>query len=270
MSIVRLELQCPRLRLYLFLMDRSFSIRNWVAGAAGSAAAVTALTPMADARTVQISLGTGATSILGGLASNTIQADLTGDGKADLKGVDIDVQYETVGVGPSSFISRLRFYTSSRFLAAVQYRDPVPTSLPYSYRVYINGTGGTTHSGFTNRLDLSDLVLVTFHDKRINGGKPTDGFLEINGENLNNSSQSIQLVRLIFDDASTARPSGVAPGGTDAEWVDPTPRLRSKLKRQIRATKKKLRNARRAGKKAAVRRLKKRLRMAKKELRQLC
>lgn len=254
-------------------MDRSSSIRNWLAGTAGTAAAaagVTALTTTADARTVQISLGTGATSILGGLASNTIQADLTGDGKADLKGVNVDVQYETVGIGPSSFISRLRFYTSNRFIAGVQYRDPIPTALPYSYRVYINGTAGTTHSGFTNRLDISDLVLVTFQDKRINGGKPTEGYLEVNGENLNNSSQSIELVRLIFDDASTARPSGIAPGGTNSEWVDPTPRERRKLKKQIRSTKKKIRIARLAGKTAAVRRLKKQLRKAKKELRQLC
>jgi len=59
--------------------------------------------------------------------------------------------------------------------------------------------------------ELSDRVAfnpITFTDARINGGAVTQAYLQVEARNFSSSSHEISLLRVIFDDASTTRPTG--------------------------------------------------------------
>ena len=61
-------------------------------------------------------------------------------------------------------------------------------------------------------------VPFAFTDARINNGVETNGFLDIEGL-ASNSSASLQIHRLIFDDSSTTAPTGLTSASTGiAEW----------------------------------------------------
>jgi hypothetical protein len=59
---------------------------------------------------------------------------------------------------------------------------------------------------------------MTFTDRRINGGSPTNCWLQVNAYNSNYNSHTVELARLIFDDANTARPSFTEIPGVLTEW----------------------------------------------------
>jgi hypothetical protein len=60
---------------------------------------------------------------------------------------------------------------------------------------------------------------ITFSDARINGGATTSGWLEVNAFNTSTTDHTVQLTRLIFDDASTTRPVFAEIPGTQTEWA---------------------------------------------------
>jgi hypothetical protein len=60
---------------------------------------------------------------------------------------------------------------------------------------------------------------ITFTDQRINGGSPTDGWLQVNAYNTNSTSHTVEFARLIFDDASTTRPAFASVPGAQTEWL---------------------------------------------------
>jgi hypothetical protein len=59
---------------------------------------------------------------------------------------------------------------------------------------------------------------ITFTDQRINSGSPTEAWLEVNAFNTSATSHTVELSRLIFDDASTVRPSFNTIPGVQTEW----------------------------------------------------
>jgi hypothetical protein len=59
---------------------------------------------------------------------------------------------------------------------------------------------------------------ITFTDRRINGGLPTEAWLQVNAFNTSATSHTVELARLIFDDANTARPYFETIPGVQTEW----------------------------------------------------
>jgi hypothetical protein len=70
---------------------------------------------------------------------------------------------------------------------------------------------------------------ITFSDTKINGGLPTEAWLQVNAFNTSLTSHTVELARLIFDTESTTRPVfGAIPGG-QTEWVAAVPEPGSNL-----------------------------------------
>src|SRR5690606_1758897 len=82
---------------------------------------------------------------------------------------------------------------------------------------YYNWARGNEY-GTGNKAGQSGLVPVTFTDARINGGQPTHGLLEVRAFSTSQTEHTVRLVRLVFDDASTAAPAGIVAGGSNREF----------------------------------------------------
>ena len=59
---------------------------------------------------------------------------------------------------------------------------------------------------------------ITFTDSRINGGAATEGWLQVNAFNTSATDHTVELSRLIFDDASATRPTFASIPGTQTEF----------------------------------------------------
>ena len=143
---------------------------KWMAGAtAATAAGVTA----SQASTITINLVNNYISATGG---NQLNADLTGDGRPDLRIANAAYFYylpQTDNGGP--------FYTGARGSAAVDlngvHAHVYHTGFPYdtlqlgSRSAYFNFPYGTPL--------LTGSIPIFFKDLRINGGTRTNGFLEV-------------------------------------------------------------------------------------------
>ena len=162
---------------------------RWVPGIIAAASATTA-----NAATVQI---TFANNILmnttgGGVTSFT--SDLTGDAFDD---VHPDVASNTVGLRrlPSFFIASAIFDSSSGARVSV---------------------GTMMVSGGSSKT-LRVLTAFQFSDLRINNGATTNGWLDLTAH-AEKAAQTLQIHRLIFDDASTTAPTGRA--STDPAFTE--------------------------------------------------
>jgi len=263
---------------------------RWMAltgAAAGSAAATSA----ALGGVVQITqVGNEVTS-----TADNLRADLTGDGIDDLP--ELQAIY-----GPVTFTwatSNTWFYRN----IAYAFFSPA-TGGPYAFqslgdaRYFIRGFGttpfsNTTSWGFRNWVgghfnygstDSSGLVPVRFSDARINSGQPTNGLLEVRAFSTSPSSHTVRLVRLVFDDASTAAPTGVVPGGTNPEFgtspphAQPLERFAQMVaisnmialeRRRLRSTAKRLRRAKQRGQVARVRSMTRSIKRIRQQIRTL-
>jgi hypothetical protein len=137
----------------------------------------------------------------GGIAHFT--ADLTGDGNDDL----------IAGISPNH-AGLDSMVSSSRVAVAQIYNKPNGVA---SVWVNVGSSNITTNS---NSLNLRGLAMMMFTDSGINAGALTYGFLDTTSIVTYPSGEYIHVNRLIFDDASTSAPTGVAY--TDAaysEWV---------------------------------------------------
>lgn len=152
---------------------------------------------------MQITLTGNKISSTGG---NQLVADLTGDGVDDV----------TFG-----------FYTSSGASVSVQVNGAFPPvfagyfSVALPFRVDAQfasyGVGLASASGATPQ-SIQFLNGVSFTDARINGGAPTNGYLQVNAFNTSSTDHTVELSRLIFDDASTTRPAFTSIPGAQTEW----------------------------------------------------
>jgi hypothetical protein len=176
------------------------SAAKWLPGAMALAATAAS----SQAAVVQITL-TG--NKLTSLGVNTLNADVTGDGAPDITlsnvyfGVDAN---GSAGAG-FGFANGIRFradyFTSGYF--QVMRNKPPGFGLPVGLAL------GTSGSGWAFGTALQSAVFLTkiaFSDPNIRGGALTDAWLEVGAFNESKVSHTVQLTRVIFDDASGALP----------------------------------------------------------------
>lgn len=182
-------------------MKQTIKSKALVAGAitGGLAAA-------SHAATVQITLTGNMISFNGG---NQLVADITGDGTDDVTFSNVVSASNEVAINingdrasASSQVVTSRIYTSSG-------------TFVYSFSQF-NADAQFANSGVGTPAPVASLARnikylnpVTFTDSRINGGLPTDGYLEVNSIAAGLGANSVTLTRFVFDDASTTRPTGV-------------------------------------------------------------
>ena len=171
------------------------------------------------AATVQITLTGNMISSAGG---NQLVADITGDGAADVTfsatSILSDRAYVNIGgnrVGANNQLRTTTTYNS----AQISY-----TSFIAEAQFQAGGYGASVAAGRSFQ-DIKYLNPVTFTDPGINGGMPTDGYLELNTIAGGVNANSVTLTRFVFDDSSTARPTGVDTGTTYTEFVPETSSL---------------------------------------------
>jgi hypothetical protein len=185
-------------------IDRSGA--KWLPGAM----ALAATTGGAQAASVQITLNGNKISTTGG---NQLVADLTGDNLVDVK---LDDELQISGV------DNVLLGINGGLVFARQYFDPFRLVVGFSIDANFYYTFTGVGDAFENGVDVLSTVYlnpITFSDSRINGGATTSGWLEVNAFNTSYTDHTVQLTRLIFDDASTTRPVFAEIPGTQTEWA---------------------------------------------------
>jgi hypothetical protein len=182
-------------------IDRSGA--KWLPGAM----AIAATTAGAQAATVQITLSGNKISTTGG---NQLVADLTGDGAADAGRLQIVVVPGGVGARIGYFGNS----SGSGFVSA-KYRGP---DFVADAAIFGGGVGVERLSGGSPQ-STTYLNSISFSDSRINSGVKTEGWLEVTAFNTSTTDHTVQLTRLIFDDASTIRPGFTSIPGTQTAWA---------------------------------------------------
>jgi hypothetical protein len=176
---------------------------KWLPGAMALAATAAS----SHAATVQITLSGNkiSTNSAGG---NSLNADLTGDGnnELDLFGVSATANkaelqlfinlYGGMIMGRASFDAR-----AQRFGAGVAY-SRLDSAMRFS----------------SSAQTMVELLPLRFRDQRINGGSGTNGWLEVTAFNNSETSHTVQLTRLIFDNASTNVPNPGSISSVQTEW----------------------------------------------------
>jgi hypothetical protein len=174
---------------------------KWLPGAMALAATAAS----SQAATVQITLsGNKISSTSAG--GNSLYADLTGDGNNDL---NIDRQIVQGNKAD------LRAFGKD-FGGAIAGR----ASFDVGARRYGAGAGSTEPAmqSSTFTLTMVELLPFRFMDARINGGSGTNGWLEVATFNESQTSHTVQLTRLIFDNSGTSAPNPGSISGVQTEW----------------------------------------------------
>jgi hypothetical protein len=141
---------------------------KWMAGAtAATAAGLTA--SQANATTIQL-----VNNYISGIAGNHLNADLTGDGNADvaITGARYSFHYRTISG---------RIYTSLRNSSAAVFLNGVIASAYHNDYPVFHAQVGSHISGHTSAASASvtGLIPIFFTDLHINNGKLTEGWLEV-------------------------------------------------------------------------------------------
>ena len=177
----------------------STELPRFVVGALATAGA-----SVASGATVQISF---ANNFVSDTSIANFQDDVTGDGIADgLEGLLDSKGCPMIKIGGQI---RARAYITTQFVF-----DPDFGSRPfYNGKVRI---GNVQNSGNDRRT-----YPFTFSDTRVNGGAPTNGFLDLMGtSSAYGGAKELVIKRLIFNDASTSAPAGVyASDPAYSKWV---------------------------------------------------
>jgi hypothetical protein len=167
---------------------------------------LTAVAATAHAATVQITLTGNRISTTGG---NTLNADITGDLVNDLaftsptfspSGVGVDVNEANAMGNPGAVGAE---FLSSFYLATAG---------------FVLGGVGTISNSAPSIRNINYLNPITFTDSRINGGLPTQAWVQVNAFNTSSSNHTVAFTRVIFDDASTTRPAFSSIPGTQTEF----------------------------------------------------
>ena len=179
---------------------------KWTAGA--TIAAGTVATSAATAATVQITQ----TNSFVTRAANQLKADMTGDSVNDLQLRTLSDTLGSVGLSRRFYLSAFNGLTRLARVRAATFSN---TETRYS------ATVGTVIKYGAIPQTTREFVPVTFTDSKINGGAVTNGLLEVLAFNTSFFVHEIRLVRLVFDDATTAAPSNAVPGGINPTF-DPS------------------------------------------------
>jgi hypothetical protein len=244
--------------------------RRWLAG--GSLLAGTSLAASsAFAGVVQIDLLDN--FFTNGSGGNQLDQDLTGDGIDDLANlagavVPNNVPNTTFGGNYNSL--KVQVASGSNVLGLALFKQGITGGVPFKQFIAGNAFLGSsfgqprfkfaninsaTVNEFPALQEHTGLIPITFTDSRINRGAVTNALVEVRSFNVSSTEHTVELVRLVFDDASTVQPTGVTRGGTNNDWIDPTPARLAKiaaLQKEIAGLKKKLKAFKKAGSKSKV------------------
>jgi PEP-CTERM motif len=183
------------LRFYLtFMKSKSAHVTTTTFGT------ITAFASMAHAASVQITLIGNKISTTGG---NMLNADITGDGL-------IDLTFSGANVGMAAAVV---YVNGSKLLATV-----FPSGGTTGLKAKFAAGGLGVAMGINTGGNINYLNPITFTDLSINGGASTNAWLQVNSFNTSSTSHTVALTRVIFDDASTTRPSFASIPGTQTEW----------------------------------------------------
>ena len=167
-------------------------------------------TASSQAATVQITLTGNSVSTNGG---NQLVADLTGDGVSNIVFDRVLIQTDVlVGVGVAFLTTNGRYARAGWYDGGFYNLADIGGAGGYGRGV------GTSSSNGPSPGSVGYLNPVTFTDSRINGGAATNGYLQVNAFNTSSTNHTVELTRLIFDDASTTRPAFASIPGAQAEW----------------------------------------------------
>ena len=135
----------------------------------------------------------------------------------------------------------------------------------YSASAGSNASNGeNTFNIGTSPQSVNGLTAVTFTDARINGGAPTEAFVDTRAFNSGTTTHTVQLVRTIFNDANVNVPPGIQAHVTYKEF-DPTVYARRlQLGNKIKKLKKKAKKLKNKNKQKAKKLNKKAKKLSKK------
>ncbi len=171
---------------------------------------MSALVSTSQATTVQITLLNNfiASTSEGGLSNFT--QDFTGDGIDEIpmtipNSSVFDASFVHIEVAEIGFARYFQQQSSYALFAGLVYPGGVPTS------TFIGGPTSTLVSG---------LSLIEVTDVSINGGAPTQVWLDVTAQSLDQDSHFVIFNRLIFDNESTTAPQGISPtDGSFSEFI---------------------------------------------------
>jgi hypothetical protein len=243
-------------------------LRNWIAGGTALAGASLAASGVIGG-TVQIDLLNN--SYTNGTGGNQLDLDLTGDGVDDLAGLTGEAVPITLGSLNLNYNgTRVRVFSGSVPFGLAQFKAGVFGGVPFKQFLAGKAFSGTSfggpvakvasvNSGTVNQFpalqEYFALIPVTFTDSRINRGAATNGYVETRSYNVTTTEHAVELIRLVFDDTSTVRPTGVVKEGTNNAWVDPTPARLARiaaLNSQVAALERKLKVYKKQGNKKKI------------------
>ena len=150
---------------------------------------------------MQITLTGNKISSTGG---NQLVADLTGDTNADVTFGEESWGPYYVAVGIDGGMRLRAVNMGGMYVLNAAVADGAGVGLPFAFGPVPQSASYMNH--------------ITFTDQRINGGAPTEAWLQVNAFNTSGTSQTVELSRLIFDDASTTRPAFASVPGAQTEW----------------------------------------------------
>ena len=181
---------------------------------AAASGAFAATIVSSQAATVQITLSGNKIDS----SANALNADVTGDGNADLtfQSATGATHYAGVSINglgkPAALVNDFTSGTSSGF--------PIIKITFAANAKFANDGVGLAFVGGSTLSNARCLNPIRFTDARINGGASTQGYLEVNAFNTSSTFQTVALTRLVFDDASTTLgTAGLSTGTTYATWV---------------------------------------------------
>ncbi|MEM9016590.1 MAG: hypothetical protein AAGC68_06220 [Verrucomicrobiota bacterium] len=251
---------------------KSPKARSWALGAAGAGGALAAVP--ASAGLVQITQTDNILSNQGLRPS----MDFTMDGVPDATYSFLTSSfYTTSGIDskPSSYFLAFLFLSTNPAGRARQYF--FYSTEQSAYVSYFSATAGNYGYSYGRDEELSPqtvqgLFPIEFTDVRINGGALTEGWLEIEARNESDGNQEVEIIRLIFDDASTTiDPSRIEenhPEFSAGKVIDEN--LRGALEAKIKRFNRLIRKAKRSGETGRIRVLKRKIRVVRQRLRNLC
>ena len=251
----------------------------------------TASTLVATAGTVQITQVDN--KFTGPDNSTSLRADLTGDEMDDLLNLQSTAFHTSHLTGVMTDVLAITYQaqatcstpgmTDIRLGFATGYRRITSSGNGLTtFARYFASAGGDTSLSSGFKVSANGLIPITFTDSMINGGVTTNGFLDVRASNTSFTEHVVEILRLVFDDESTAQPTGVIAGDTDPEWAPDTATppaqpdlflqtsaLKSQLVRKIKKLKKKQTKARKSGNSRKARAFAKKLKKLKKQVKTL-
>jgi hypothetical protein len=194
------------------------SLRNWALG--GSALVGAAGAIPSQSATVETDLSGNGVSMTNGTFASSLNLDLTGDGTDDFSSASLfgAAINQPDGQGISLQIGGLE---ARAFHGKKVYSWSYSTTNGKFEKYNSTFTGFSLKVGYSSFVsyepqELTGFIPVKFADAAINGGAESNGWVQVRVASTGVDDHSIDLVKLIYDDASTEAPDLFGGDG----WTD--------------------------------------------------